>query len=164
MWETAKEFKDWWMTERIIRPPYKDFLFLTDIATCFVMYRSGQYQVELVLGYPNKTAAPHAHPHMDIEFIYLAGDMYPFRQDVKEAEGSKPFQKENPETGAHMLFGYNFTANRNEVHGVETAQYGGATLNFEKWYDRTPTSVVIDYEGETLGEVHTQIMKDYKNA
>lgn len=161
-WETLDQFKDWWLTTRAIRPPFNDFLFRTDIATCFVLFREGQYQIELVLGDPGTIVKPHTHPHIDFYFMYLTGEFYPYQDDGKTINKKEDMQKEDPRTGAHMLLGFPIYADHLKKHGGVITEKGAAFINIEKWKDTKPTSVAVDYSGESLGPKHDALIQAYK--
>jgi len=157
---TLEKFKDFWMKNQPIRPPFKNSIFVTDIAYSICLYRSQQYQVELYLVKPNIVSPEHRHPDVDSITVYLTGNLTTGMKDKPYTDVSK-YQKENPKNGLHRLYGYCIENNPGQNHSLKSGPEGGAFLVFEKWLKGNPTSVTIRWEGDTVGQDHDNIIKNH---
>ena len=155
---TVEEFKNaWLMAGCPIRPPFKDAIFTTDIAWSVVLYRAGSYQVELYICKANTEAPFHCHPGVDSFFIFLGGNIDSGREDKTFTDLSQ-FQRPRPD-GAHCLLGFETSALNGALHSLRVGPEGGAFLSFEKWNDKEPTSVAVNWEGEVVGSEHEKMLK-----
>jgi hypothetical protein len=155
MYTNVEEFKNWWLKAgRPLKPPFEKPIHTTDIAYAICLYREKQYQVELYICKPNTESPYHSHPGIESVSVYLAGNLSFGRKDVGFIDLSE-YQK-SQENGAHMLLGKSIESNFETEHALKIGPEGGAFLIFEKWYTKSPTSVTINWEGETVGKLHDQ--------
>jgi hypothetical protein len=157
-YSTVEGFKNAWLKAGCpIAPPFKNAVYTTDIAYSLVLYRKGQYQVELYTCKPSTQAPLHQHPNVDSLFIYLAGNI-----DFGMADGSftdlAKYQHETPE-GNHMLLGKTAAALNGAAHTLRVYEEGGAFLSFEKWLNDDPTSVTVHWTGEPVGADHAETLQ-----
>lgn len=162
---TLLSFRDWWVKKGApIRPPFKNPVFITDIAYAVCIFRHKQYQVELFITKPNTCAPYHSHPGVESSFMYLAGSLNFLAPGVTSKFNVLDFQYENPETGAHILLGQTidlFAAGGE--HTVAIGPEGGCFLSFEKWEnDIEPVSVTVNWEGESIGKEHNNSLTEHK--
>jgi hypothetical protein len=164
MWNNLEEFADWYKAERFpIRPPFEDPIYITDISYSYVLYREGQYQVELYLIKPNSETPDHSHPEIENIIMVWGGDLhtringtlldYPQEYNARKKDGTS------------TLFG--ICGNKltdKETHAVITGKKGGALLSIEKWPDGVnPTSVTVRWAGNTVGVEHNKTIEDIKD-
>lgn len=155
---TVEQFCEWWLKHKIIRPPFVDGIFYTDIAASIILFRKAPFQVELYISKPETEAPFHSHPGVDSVLMYLTGNMN-FGTDYKVNDYSE-FQKPNNEhEGTHLMFGRYSIVKDGGVHNLVTKKEGGAFLSFEKWNGKTPTSVTVNWEGDPTGEMHKAAIK-----
>lgn len=160
---TVQEFCHWWLQHKIIRPPFVDGIFYTDIAASLILFRKPPFQVELYISKPETEAPFHSHPGVDSVLMYLTGNMN-FGTDYKVNDYSD-FQKPHSQyEDAHFMFGIYSVVKNGGVHNLVTKKEGGAFLSFEKWHDKTPTSVTINWEGDPTGEMHKAAIEEKNNG
>lgn len=146
MYTTIEEFKDFWLEN-------KPFSMTPDVYsrvagnTGAVLFRDGQFQVQLFLGDPNTEITDHIHPNVDSFEVYLGGD-FKFRihgnyltQD--EILAQQFIQRVKP----------------NDWHGGSVGPNGGAFISIQYWLnDIKPTSVHHDWGGTPLDFKHSLIL------
>jgi len=152
-WPNIQEFTKWWLHNRFIRPPFNDCMFTTELAQSLTLFREGNFQVELYMLKPNSTSPWHKHEGVDSIFVYLGGNLE-FGNEDKTFNNTQNDQVEG-QFGAHMLFGRMAQALDGGLHAVRTYDQGGAFLSFEHWKVGKPDSVVINWQGEHDGPIHT---------
>ena len=153
MFNTVREFVEFWASSgRPIKPPFNGAVFTTDIAYSTVLYRKDNCQVELYTCKPNTEAPWHSHPGVDSFFIYLGGNI-DFGHPDGTFTGTSQFQEPRPD-GAHRLYGKTSEALDGARHTLKVGPEGGAFLSFEKWNEKIPSSVTINWEGDPVGEEH----------
>lgn len=157
-WVNVTEFKDWWMKSgRPFLPPFYKSIHTTDIAYAVCLYRKDRFQVELYICKPNTESPPHAHPGIHSISMYLTGDL----QFAKDGTFVNLSQYQHPgKFGEHMLLGKTAEVNYGTSHALRIGNVGGAFLIFEHWLDQDPVSVTVHWEGETVGEIHNQAIKN----
>jgi hypothetical protein len=155
---TVQEFSQWWLKHKIIRPPFLDGIFYTDIAASLILFRNGPFQVELYISKPDTEAPFHSHPGVDSVLMYLTGNMN-FGLDYKVNDYSdlqKPHEKYKD---SHCMLGKHIFLKDGDPHNLITKKEGGAFFSFEKWKERIPTSVTVNWEGDPTGELHKLAIK-----
>jgi hypothetical protein len=153
---TVQEFAGWWLKHRPLRPPFEDAIYQTDMTLSLCLYRHENFQVELYIMKPNETSKPHSHPGVDSYFVYLGGNLE-FGDANGEFKDLSEFQKAAP-SGAHILLGRTAEAINGEPHSVRTFKEGGSFLSFERWHDKKPNSVAVNWKGDPVGEVHAKTL------
>ena len=156
--ETVEDFKNVWMAAGCpIRPPFKDAVFTTDIAYSLVLFRKPPFQVELYICKPNTSSPSHYHPGVDSCFVYLGGNLE-LNFDNEPFIDLQEFQKPR-EDGAHFLFGRAISSSVEKSHSLRVYEEGAAFLSFEKWTDREPTSVTVNWDGPLVGAEHAKTIE-----
>jgi hypothetical protein len=163
MWNTVEEFAGWYEKSGYpIRPPQTNAIFRTNNASALVLYREGQFQVELYIGDANSVTPEHSHPGVDSILVYLSGEGNSTVNSVVPLNLVPFFNKINPD-GTSMLFKQAIRVDPKDTHGLTTYNKGFAFYSIEKWQDGIePTSVTIRWEGETTGDIHNKVLLDYK--
>jgi hypothetical protein len=156
---TVEQFSMWWVKHRIIRPPFLDGVFFTDIAASIVLYRNGPFQVELYVSKPDTESPYHSHPGVDSLLMYLTGDLT-FGKDGKALDWEQYQRPREGDEEVHFLFGKYDILAPEQTHNLKTNGKGGAFFSFEKWHDRVPNSVTVNWEGEPSGVLHEKVIKE----
>jgi hypothetical protein len=153
MFDSVHEFVEFWFKNgRPIRPPFDGPVYTTDIAYSVVLFRQDNCQVELYTCKPNTQAPWHGHPGVDSYFIYLGGNI-----DFGQPDGTfteTAHLQQAREDGAHLLYGQTAEALDGARHTLKVGPEGGAFLSFERWTEKIPTSVTINWAGEPVGLEH----------
>jgi len=158
MSDLQKFMESWYAKGSPIRPPFEHAVHCTDMAYALTIYREGQYQIELYTCLPNTETKVHSHPGIESIAVYLAGNLSFARMGGQFRDLSQ-YQKAAPD-GTHMLLGKFVDSVDGTDHSLRVHKEGGAFLLFQKWHDKTPTSVAIEYDGQTLGHIHDETIKN----
>ena len=148
-WKTVQEFACWWTDRGCPIAPPAETVNLSDDATSFVFFRSGQFQVELYLIHPSPNLPVHEHP--GVEVIKM-------RLDTFLATGSRVVKTSREEASPTLYQG--------QAHGVGTnfKEKGGldsgfGLLAFQKWRDGlNPTTVAARWKGQTVGPMQEKLI------
>lgn len=141
--DDLEAFASWFLARKVseIIPPPKPLLDLPTGPT-FVLYRKGQYQVELIV-VPKEYdfSSEHRHPNIDSIEVVLT---YPGAQFTRNG---KPVND--------MLI----RITHDDWHGGKVTGEGVAFLSIQKWLNgTTPTSVTMDWEGKVLCKEHGEML------
>jgi hypothetical protein len=162
--ETVEQFRDWWMKIGCpIRPPFKDAVFAIDTAFSLCIFRHKQFQIELYICKPNTFSQSHSHPGVDSAFVYLTGNLQFARGDNPVVDIS---EHQVPRAdGCHKLLGVSpMGLVAGGFHSLQVKEEGGAFLSFEKWNEKEPTSVTVNWAGPTVGELHNELITERKES
>lgn len=155
MWHSVEEFAEWYESADFpIRPPQNNAIFKTNNACALVLYREGQFQVELYIVDPNSITPEHRHPGVESIIMYLSGEGSTTINEVQPAD-PRPFFNMLNSNGTSILFKQKLRLDSNDSHGLVCYDKGFAFFSIEKWPDGiTPTSVAAHWDGETTGDIH----------
>lgn len=163
-------FAHWFLQQPIgsLTPPGRDAVYDFDELTSMVLYRKGEYQVELFLVKPLnvKMSLPgeHRHPNVDSFEYHLSGDLR-FSLNGQQLVPTEQCQALNND-GTSWLCGKHLTRIKpTDWHGATIgAKSGGAFLSIQKWLNGVqPTSVGMDWEGKPHAEKLKKGMEKYLN-
>jgi hypothetical protein len=159
-WNNVEEFVDWYEANGSpIRPPQHNAIFRTNNASALVLYREGQFQVELYIGDPNCVTPEHRHPGIESMLVYLSGEGSTTINEAEVADPTPYFNKVNAD-GTSVLFKQRVRVDPVDSHGLTTYSKGFAFYSFEKWPEGVePTSVTSHWEGETTGDIHDRVIE-----
>jgi len=159
MWNTVEQFAKWYEENNFpIRPPQNNAIFRTNNASALVLFREGQFQVELYIGDPNSTTPEHSHPGVKSIIMFLSGEGNTTVNGNFVADPTPYFNKVN-EDGTSILFKQKVTVDPNDTHGLTTYNRGFAFLSIEQWPDGVePSSVTLHWHGDTTGDIHTSLI------
>ena len=160
-WNTLEEFVDWYKSNNYpLRPPFEDPVYVNDNSHSYVLYREGEYQAELYLVAPNSYVPPHSHPNMENIIIVLGGEM-DLRNGKDYYDLTNFFDAPSP-TGTSKLFGISTPKMTADTpHEVNILNKGAAFISLERWMNGSiPTSATLRWNGEAVGEIHKQQLKD----
>jgi hypothetical protein len=140
-WKSVEEFCNWYMDNGMpIRPPNNTEVFLSDDATATCLFRSGQYQVESYLIYPEPLVQIHEHPGVEVIKVRMF---------------------ENGDGGFALA---SDVLRKGEGHGagfrLDGEEKGFILLAVQKWDDELiPTTVAARWKGKTVGPIHESLIK-----
>ena len=149
MWNTVEEFAAWYKQNKYpIRPPFEDPIYVTDISYSYVLFREGQFQVELYLVRPNTASPEHSHPGVDNIVLLWGGDIGSSADTIVPA----------------MLGIHGQIIKNGSTHALHAGKKGCAVLSIEKWAEgMKPSSVSINWVGDPCGDVHHKLIEDESN-
>ena len=153
-------FAYWFIQQPIsfIRPPILGVYDFGDI-TSLVLYRQGQFQVELFIVRPNHKGFPdHTHPNVDAMEAALSGKIFFTRDGVRLTDDTS-VNIPAPD-GASQLCGNLVRVREGQIHGASVGPEGASFLSIQHWLNGVrPTSVGPDWEGPGHGE---EFKKSYR--
>ena len=127
-----------WLSRRMIEPGVGgDLIQNIDNFTATRIFRSGNYQVELISVLPHTEVPNHVHPHMDSYEVYLGGDIT-FRVDGVSFIPTK--------VGEHIR------VKSDCPHGGTFGAAGGVFLSVQEWKDG-PQSAGTDWRFADSAEI-----------
>lgn len=151
-WESVKDFAKWWTVNGCPIAPPDETVHLSDDATSFCLFRSGQFQVELYLIHPSPNLPIHGHP--DVEVIKMRLDQF----SVTDGR----LVKESEEKASTTLF-------QGQTHGAgknfkehDDLNVGFGLLAFQKWKDGLKlTTVAARWKGSTVGHMQEALIRKH---
>ena len=163
MWNTVEEFAQWYEDNGFpIRPPQNDAIFRTNNASALVLFREGQFQVELYIGDPNSVTPEHSHPGVESIIMFISGEGTT-TVNKKEVADPRPYFNMVNEDGTSILFKQKLRIRPSDSHGLTSYNKGFAFYSMEKWPDDVqPTSVAAHWHGETTGNLHDAVVQGNK--
>lgn len=122
--------------------------------TSVLMYRQGQFQVQMFI-VPEGTIIPeHVHPNVDSIEIYVGGN-YRLSHSGKFAISEEDLVEKGP-LKIGKLRGYAIRVKPHHIHGGVFGKGGGVFLSIQQWLNGVkPHCVARDYSGTTMGHDHT---------
>jgi quercetin dioxygenase-like cupin family protein len=136
-------FMNWWVASRPLNAP-RDSVINDDKIHGVVLYRDGQYQVELLQVEPNSIIDEHIHPNVDSYEMYVAGDVNFTVNGISYPEQS---------------LGDNIRVFHDDWHGGVFGPMGGVFMSFQKWLNGVqPSSVGADW-ADKQGNIHGHAYK-----
>ena len=130
-------FATWWMNTKTFLPPIENNVSKDDKLTGTVLYRDGQYQVELFTIKSKTKSEMHVHPNVDSYEIYVSGDI----NFVINGENFNCIEGDVIPSLTRIYPHY--------LHTGETFEKGGSFLSIQKWLNGvSPTSVTIDWNDD----------------
>lgn len=151
-WNTLEDFFNWFVLDAKmpIMVPWNSPIIRGDDFSSVVIFRKGQYQVELFLEYPTLNSKPHCHPNVETITLQLGGGSeFPSHADtnVSTQWGIIDWKKE-----AGLMHG----------QGVGMPTSAGSMLSFQRWVDDHPvTSIAANWKGKTSGPYHESVIREY---
>jgi hypothetical protein len=140
-WKDVTEFADWYMSVKMpLMLPVGSPVYVTNNATAFVMFKKGQYQVEMYIVYGKSMTSNHSHPGMDVITMQI-GNM-----------------------NSSIWGMYSPVLESGQSHSADfTGADGAVFLTFEKWEDESlMSSASVNWNGQTSGPIHDELIKKYR--
>ena len=152
-WDSVHAFCKWWYENGMpMLFPTDAEVFCSDDATSIVLFRIGQFQVELYLVFPHPNLPKHEHP--GVEVIKSRPPLY---SDDHEMRACEPVSTTLLRGESHGV-GKNF----NE-HGDDGMGRGFPLLAFQKWDDGIkPTTVASRWKGIAVGPKQAELVRRFK--
>jgi quercetin dioxygenase-like cupin family protein len=122
-------FAFWWLQTRSINTPTKSALIHQKDTHGVVLYRQGQFQVELFNVKPNSVIIPHIHPNVDSYEVFVGGDII-FSCDGVEY--------------AQTTLGDRIRVKPSSWHGGHFGPSGGVFLSIQHWLNGVEPGFVGD--------------------
>lgn len=164
--KSLEDFAKWWFENRPIRPLFDAVSQPANGISGIVLYREGQFQVQLFIFQPNITITNHRHPNVDSYEHYLSGEVF-FYKNGKELLPREDFYALSDGTAAPLLNKdkpCNTRVSPKDWHGADIGSRGGSFLSVQKWLDGKPSLVERDWIGEPLGGVHADLIAQKEMA
>ena len=122
------------MATRELNTPLTDSITHAGVLSGVVLYRRGQFQVQLFILPPFTEIDLHTHPNVDSYEVFVSGDIDFICDGVLHNENS---------------LGSSIRVGPNCVHGGKFGYNGGCFLSIQKWLnDVPPTSVGYDWKDQ----------------
>lgn len=136
--ESVKRFAALWLRrEKESQAPLKPPV-CVEGATTELLYRDGCYQVERCTLRAHTEIPDHVHPHIDSVELFVTG-YSAFRIAGRVS---------------HPLPGDRVRVRPGDVHGATVGATGVVFLSLQRWINRTPSHVLDDWRGATMGPSH----------
>lgn len=155
--DELQEFAEGWLNGKSCLSNAKSIVY-ADGAMVSCLYRDGTYQVELCCLPPGMSIPDHVHPHADTIEVTVAGVLriHVNGQDVYAGMTDEYLQRLNHGRGLRI--------NHDDIHGTikPVGAQGALFLSIQKWIDGPPRSVLTDYMGEPLGNIHRGMVHEHR--
>ena len=148
--DELEKFLEWWLENRVFHSPFDtnamlfnmESIGLGDNVTGFILYREGQFQVQLFICKPYTEIPIHVHPNMDSYEVYLNGQLSLRIND----EIIMDMDQFETESGVSSNFGQAIRVRPQDRHGGPIVAMGGAFLSVQHWLNGVaPSSASIEY-------------------
>jgi len=125
--DDLEAFMVWWLGKRVINTPTENETNFNGVLSGLVLYRSGQYQVQLFIVQPNSLIESHIHPNVDSFEVFVGGDVEFICDDVVHKQ---------------TILGGVVRVRETSWHGGVFGPKGGSFLSIQKWLNNVPPSSV----------------------
>lgn len=144
------EFADAWLASQGALADARE-LRHADGAMVAVLHRAGRYQVELCCVSGGTVIPDHIHPNADTIEVPVAGLLR------LRVNGVDPFAGMSDERLRNFRRPFGIRINHDDWHGTEVGAPGSMFLSIQRWTG-DPQSVLTDYAGEPLGDLHRSLL------
>src|SRR5437763_5514736 len=122
--------------------------------TAILLYRKGEFQVQM-FAVPEGTIIPeHTHPNVDSIEVYVGGNIR-FSHSGKYVYGEEQLRPLDGPLGCASKRGTRIRVRPNDVHGGVLGKGGGVCLSIQHWLNGVePHCVAADYDGITIDAPH----------
>ena len=127
--------------------------------TAILLYRQGQFQVQM-FAVPEGTIIPeHAHPNVDSFEVYVGGNIQLSLDGRHVYSPAILFENKGPLKLASRR-GERVRVRPNQIHGATIGAGGAVFLSIQHWLNGIkPHCVAADYDGVAMGEHHLAQVK-----
>jgi hypothetical protein len=134
--------------------PFEGAVSKVENVTSILLYRQGQFQVQM-FAVPEGTIIPeHTHPNVDSIEVYVGGNIR-FSHSGKYVYGEEQLRPKTGPLRCALKRGTTIRVRPNDVHGGVFGKGGGVFLSVQHWLNGVqPHCVSADYDGVTMGEHH----------
>jgi len=124
-----------------LKPPANNVLADARGVVSIVLFREGQFQVEMIVLPPNINVPPHYHDDVDSFEVGISGSQEFFIAGVQSG-----FLREPRANGMSRDFGRFVPIRSDAFHGARTGPHGATFLSVQRWRDGvTPTHVGLNW-------------------
>lgn len=140
-----EEFAMWWLNYGLHNPPQFGYpLDFNGNLHGVVLYRDGQYQVQLFTVAPHSKIIEHRHPNVDTYELFFSGEFY-FTINGKKQFRLDSCLHENP-NGIPPFCGWASHIGPEDWHSGVFGAMGGCFISIQRWLNGVPpTSVGHDW-------------------
>jgi hypothetical protein len=132
-----------------LRPP-QDCLLAWEGITTMVLYREGQFQVELVIVEPDTKIPAHCHDDVESYEVAIGGQLEFFVDGTQSG-----FFREPRADGVSRDLGKFVPVRADAWHGGRSGPQGACFLSVQRWRDGVaPDRVGRNWHGPAMGERH----------
>ena len=117
--DALDHFFSWYVQNNPVKPPLGEIIKFDDRVTESILYRHGQFQVQMCTVAPGSELPDHIHPEVDSYELYISGDIC-FRRD------GEPWYPQNPGKDTLRIL-------PNSSHGGTFGDRGGVFLSIQYW-------------------------------
>ncbi|NOT15736.1 MAG: hypothetical protein HOP21_09230 [Methylotenera sp.] len=135
--------------------PFAGAVSYIEDVTSVLMFRQGQFQVQMFI-VPEGTVIPeHIHPNVDSMEVYMGGNIK-FSHSGKFVSLAENISAQPGSLGIAKLRGMTIRVKPNDLHGGVFGAGGGVFLSIQHWLNNiAPHCVARDYSGLSMGADHT---------
>ena len=153
--DELSHFAHWYLSGNVdkVYTPTEHGLFFYGTISGIVLFRTGNFQVELFLCPPNTLIPEHTHPNVDSYECFLHG--MEFNLDGKIVHSMEEASKEK--NGYPTSLHNTIRVRPNATHGGSTSETGGAFISIQHWLNGVkPSNVVQNWDGNAMGNIHAK--------
>jgi hypothetical protein len=154
--DELQKFCNWFLKNMPVlgAVPFQGAVSKVQDVTAILLYRKGQFQVQM-FAVPEGTIIPeHTHPNVDSIEVYVGGNIR-FSHSGKYVYGEEQLCAMNGPLACATKRGTTIRVHPNDLHGGVFGEGGGVFLSIQHWLNGVkPHCVSADYTGVTMGEDH----------
>ena len=156
--DKLSQFADWYLCDlpnMPMKPPTKDCVAVVEGVSGVVLWRDGDFQVQMFICEPHTSIPAHTHPDVDSYEVHLTGgiDFYINDKLVIPAKAANKVKKD----GSSRCYGWTNRVHPHTSHSAKAGANGGAFLSIQHWLNGVkPTSVGENWDGHTMGKKHNE--------
>lgn len=154
--DELEQFCDWFLKNMPVlgAVPFEGAVSKIEDVTGILLYRQGQFQVQM-FAVPEGTIIPeHTHPNVDSIEVYVGGNIR-FSHSGKYVYSEEELRPKDGPLHCAFKRGQIIRVRPNDLHGGVFGKGGGVFFSVQHWLNGvTPHCVSADYDGLTMGEHH----------
>lgn len=158
--DELERFLNWYLSEMDVLSavPFSGAVSKIENVTGVLMYRQGQFQVQMFCA-PEGTIIPeHTHPNVDSYEVYVGGNIK-FTHRGKWVVADNELKPKGDLNTAHLR-GFVIRVKPDDPHGGVFGEGGGVFLSVQHWLNGVkPHCVAADYVGGVMGPDHLSKVK-----
>jgi hypothetical protein len=154
--DQLEKFCAWFLKEMPVigAVPFAGAVSKVEDVTSILLYRRGQFQVQMFALQPGTIIPEHTHPNVDTIQVYVGGNIHFSHSGKYVYPQDGVFAKDGPLKCANKR-GMTMRVRPNDLHGAVVGEGGGVFMAVQHWLNGVePHCVGSDYEGVTMGERH----------
>jgi hypothetical protein len=161
-WENLEQFALWYKRNSMpIRIPADSRVYVTEQTYSTVLFRQGRFQAEMYFAHPDTISTKHSHPFDQI-VLFLGGKISGSRADEQwsilgnEEKLPSNHNKDLPHPDSGKL---GKKLEKGQWHQLTAHESGFCFIVLQDWGDLTPSSAIVAYDGDELGEQHKALQE-----